>query len=136
MVNVIPGRRAANTIALIAISLSAQNREAPWSGVLRNDAGAPVAEATIRLAPGAAHLSATTDREGRFSFPAVAPGDYSISVEWRGATATYSARTQLPDIARRSWCSAPTAYSRSGWTRSMRPPVASGSPERRFPVFR
>jgi Carboxypeptidase regulatory-like domain len=97
MVNVIPGCRAAITIALIAISLSAQNREAPWSGVLRNDAGAPVAEATIRLAAGAAHLSATTDREGRFSFPAVAPGDYSISVESRGATATYSARTQLPD---------------------------------------
>src|SRR5450759_2834218 len=95
--NVVPRRPVAITIALFAISLSAQNREAPWLGVLRNDAGAPVAEATIRLSAGAVHLSATTGRDGRFSFPAVAPGDYSISVELRGATTTYPARTQLPD---------------------------------------
>ncbi len=87
----------AAAVAAALFQLSAQNSNAPWSGVLRNEAGGPVAEATVRIAAGAAQLSAATDREGRFRFPSVAPGSYWVSVETGRTSAASSAPAQLPD---------------------------------------
>src|ERR1035438_3947378 len=83
--------------AILTLPAWPQTNEKPWSGVLRNDAGAVIAGATVRLSAGDKQASAATDREGRFSFPAVAPGDYAIAVESQGKTATHSGRIQLPD---------------------------------------
>src|ERR1022692_2820631 len=88
---------AAIAAAILTLPAWPQANEKPWSGVLRNDAGAVIAGATVRLSAGDKQASATTDRDGRFSFPAVAPGDYAIAVESQGRTATHSGRIQLPD---------------------------------------
>ena len=87
----------AAALVAAAIALIAQNREAPWSGVVRNQSGVAVAGAAVRLSAGAARLSAATDRDGRFRFSSIAPGAYWISVEARGVTATCAAPAQLPD---------------------------------------
>ena len=78
--------------AILTLPAPAQTNARPWSGVLRNDAGAAVASAVVKLSSGDQHASATTDREGRFSFPAVTPGDYAIAVESQGKTTTHSGR--------------------------------------------
>jgi hypothetical protein len=84
-------------LALAAVAWSTQNKEAPWAGVIRNAAGTPIAEATVRLSAGAAHFEAATGRDGQFRFPSLAPGDYWISVQSGGLTATSSKPVQLPD---------------------------------------
>lgn len=84
-------------LAVAVIALGAQDAEAPWSGVLRNHAGEPLAGADVRLSARGVQLSASTGRDGLFLFPNVAPATYSISVQSGGITATCSTRVQLPD---------------------------------------
>jgi hypothetical protein len=50
------------------------------------------------LTAGSTHLSATTDKKGRFGFRAVPSGEYSLAIECRGTTANYAKRLQLPDL--------------------------------------
>ena len=55
-----------------------------WSGVLRNGAGAPVGDATIRMKlEGGVNYSARTGCGGEFAFPEIAAGSYELSVEDR-----------------------------------------------------
>jgi hypothetical protein len=88
---------AALAIALFALSLRAQTKEGPWAGVLRDESGAAIASAHIRLIAGSMHLAAATDKDGHFSFSAIPAGEYSLAIDVRGATALYPARLQLPD---------------------------------------
>lgn len=91
--------RRPTVVALLASTfiLNAQTKEGPWSGVLRDESGTTISAGILRLAAGSAHLSATTDQEGRFIFPAIPPGEYSLTIESRGATANYATRLRLPD---------------------------------------
>ncbi len=82
---------------LFALILSAQTKEGSWSGVLRDQSGAAITNAVLRLSAGSTHLSATTDQEGHFSFRAIPSGEYSLAIESRGAAAKYATRLQLPD---------------------------------------
>ncbi len=63
-----------------------------WTGVLRDDAGHPVASATIKLhsPTGKLDYAATTAADGDFTFTQILAGDYELSVSeagkvWRAA---------------------------------------------------
>lgn len=71
----------------------------PWSGTLRDRAGKPIAGAVLRLQAEPTRLTAKTTPDGRFTFPAIAPGEYSISVEYQSKTATYARKLQFPGTA-------------------------------------
>ena len=56
-----------------------------WKGVLRNDAGAPIAGATVRLFEHG-DLASTTRADGGFEFCNITPGDYALVVEAAGVS--------------------------------------------------
>ena len=91
------GRHAGLALVLWALVLSAQPKEGPWSGVLRDESGAAIASAVLRLTAGSTRLAATTDQEGHFSFRAIPSGEYWLAIESRGTTTTYATRLELPD---------------------------------------
>ena len=68
----------------------------PWTGTLRDGEGKAVAGAIVRLQSGDAVATAQTGSDGRFTFPALTAGEYSITVEYQGKTAAYIRKTQLP----------------------------------------
>jgi hypothetical protein len=79
------------------VSAPAQSPEAkPWSGTLRDEAGQPIAGAVVRLQADSTHVTAKTAPDGRFTVPAITPGEYSISVEYQGKTAGLPHKMQLP----------------------------------------
>ena len=86
------------SVALAACALAAgEQREAkPWTGVLRDSQREALAGATVRVESGNLHLTATTAKDGRFAFPALTPGDYTITAEYNGATAACTRPVQLP----------------------------------------
>ena len=94
-------RKVDSTILLVILAACAlapaqpQNTK-PWTGILRDTAGKPIAGAEVHLQSGKATSSTKTEPTGRFTFPAVTPGEYSISVEHNGTTAIYSRKVQLP----------------------------------------
>ena len=92
-----PARHAAFALVLLSLILNAQTKEDAWSGVVRNESGAAVADAVVRLTAGPTRLAATTDKDGHFRFRAIPTGEYSLAIESRGATANYATRLQLPD---------------------------------------
>ncbi|MFZ1941899.1 MAG: TonB-dependent receptor [Terracidiphilus sp.] len=55
-----------------------------WQGTLRDAAGSPIAQATIRLAHEGAETQAVTGADGSFRFPELVPGQYQLTVEARG----------------------------------------------------
>ncbi|HTR65286.1 MAG TPA: carboxypeptidase-like regulatory domain-containing protein [Terriglobales bacterium] len=61
---------------------------ASWSGVLRDGAGNPAGNATVRLHPtsGTRDYTAKTSARGEFSFSGVEAGEYEISVSTGGET--------------------------------------------------
>ena len=88
--------RALIAIVLAACLPAAPQDTKPWSGILRDSAGAAIPSATVNLKSGTALSTAKTDTSGRFTFPAVTPGEYSISVEHNGTTALYAKKSNLP----------------------------------------
>jgi hypothetical protein len=72
---------------LAAASLAVASA-ASWSGVLRDDAGKPVGEATVRLRAisGDRNYAARTSANGRFALTGMVAGDYRLSVERDGKT--------------------------------------------------
>lgn len=64
--------------------------------MVRDSHGAPAAGATVRLESGGRRDTATAGIDGRFAFAALAPGEYSIAVEYKGATAACAQRVELP----------------------------------------
>jgi hypothetical protein len=68
----------------------------PWTGTLRDGIGQAIAGAVVRLQLADALATAKTAQDGRFTFPTVTAGEYSISVEYQGKTSTYIRKIQLP----------------------------------------
>ena len=87
-------------VAIIALTacglIFGQENTKPWSGVLRDGGGNPIAAATVRLQSAVTTATATTAQDGRFKFPALAAGEYTISVEYKSKTASLSGKQQLP----------------------------------------
>ena len=84
-------------LLLSASALPAEVQEGSWLGVLRDDSGVAVAGAVLRLSSGSLQLTATSDKQGRFSFRVVPPGEYSLSIAPPGVSVTYATNLPLPD---------------------------------------
>jgi hypothetical protein len=86
--------------AAMAVPILAAEDRLPadaWKGMLRDAHGAAIAGAVVRMQSGGTKAAATTRSDGQFVFATLPAGEYSVSVEYRGATVTCSQRVQLPD---------------------------------------
>ncbi len=87
----------ATVLLLACCAMPAQQPEPkPWTGTLRDATGKPIATATIHLHSDKTQFTAATDSTGRFTFPAPAPGEYSLWVDYNRTTANYSGKIQIP----------------------------------------
>ena len=80
--------------SLMALGLAtAQERDKEvFAGILLGGGGEPAAGAVVHLRSGKDDLSATTTNVGKFTFPLMAAGDYSVTVEYKGVTASTTVR--------------------------------------------
>ncbi|HLZ49996.1 MAG TPA: TonB-dependent receptor [Candidatus Acidoferrum sp.] len=86
----------------IFFALAASAGPSPsWTGVLHDKAGNRIAGATIHLhaISGDHDYSARTALNGEFSFSAIAPGNYELSVTVAGATTKASASLSVTDTS-------------------------------------
>ena len=72
--------------------LPAQQSASPqptWSGIVRNDAGQPLAgvAVTVRTAQNKKH-TAVSDPDGQFAIPGLLPGEYTVTAQLPGGPAT------------------------------------------------
>ena len=77
-----------------------------WHGVLRNTAGAPIPDATVRLAGPTSSAEARTAADGSFHLSALPAGQYRLSVRAEGRSVDYaqpvsieSATAEIPAVA-------------------------------------
>ena len=86
-----PSGTAIVAFLLLSLTLPAQQPTAPvtWQGALHDAAGAPIAQATIRLANNASSAQSTTAPDGSFHLAPLSPGQYRLSVETRGRKFAY-----------------------------------------------
>src|SRR5690348_14929793 len=86
---------------LWAIFTSATPSPPSWTGILHDKTGNIIAGATIYLhaTSGDHDYSARTSFKGEFSFSAIAPGHYELSVTVAGATAKASASLNVTDTS-------------------------------------
>jgi hypothetical protein len=73
-------------LSLLAVSFSAQTITATRTGAVHDPQGAavPAAALTVTSVETAQTRAATSDSEGRYSVPFLAPGTYSLSVTAKG----------------------------------------------------
>ena len=78
--------RAVAALLLVASAAFAQVGDAEISGVVTDPSGAPVAAAKLSLTneDSGVNWTALADNEGRYRFPALAPGRYSLKTEAPG----------------------------------------------------
>ncbi|MFN7993576.1 MAG: TonB-dependent receptor [Bryobacteraceae bacterium] len=67
-----------------------------FTGILRDGPGNPIGGTAVHLRSAQTDLTASTTADGRFTFPVVAPGTYTISVEVSGVTVECPERVTLP----------------------------------------
>jgi hypothetical protein len=79
----------------LAAPLFAQTQTAVvWHGLLRNSAGAPIADAEVKLA-GAATSVAHTGTDGSFALAALPAGQYKLTIAVEGKTAAFAQEIRL-----------------------------------------
>src|ERR1700729_1448317 len=84
---------------VFATPLLAQDQAAfGWHGLLRNSAGAPIADAKVKLT-GAATAEGSTAPDGAFTLPALPPGKYKLTVEAEGRKVAYPQTIDLTPAA-------------------------------------
>jgi len=83
-------------VAATAIGAGEPGDQRPWTAVLYDVRGAAVAGATVRIQQGGRRAEAHTAADGRFTFEAVRPGEYLVTVEWNGKTAASARAIHLP----------------------------------------
>src|SRR5690348_4374753 len=99
------GRIRMGRVLCLAVLWAAVTSAAPspasWIGVLHDKTGTAIAGATIHLhaTTGDHDYSARTSFKGEFSFSAIAPGNYELSVTVAGATAKASASLNVTDTS-------------------------------------
>ena len=77
-------------------SAAAQSELKPWTGLLRDDHHQPISGAVVHLESGGRRETATTAKDGTFTFAALAPAEYTVAVEYQGVTAVCPQKVQLP----------------------------------------
>ena len=68
----------------------------PFAGILRDEHHQPIAGAIVRLQSPAHRETATTAKDGAFTFAVLPPAQYTVSVEYQGVTTTCPQPVQLP----------------------------------------
>ncbi len=88
-------------VLLLVVPIAGALSGASWSGVLRDGAGKPVAEATVQLHSsfGGRTYSAEITANGKFAFTGIAAGSYQVSVQTAGKTWRASAAVEIQDAA-------------------------------------
>ena len=83
--------------AIAAPLLAAEDQPSggSWKGALRDAHGAAIAGAVVRVQSAGTKAAATTGSDGQFAFAALAVGEYSVSVDYQGSTATCSQPVRL-----------------------------------------
>jgi hypothetical protein len=89
---------AVTALAACALASAQPQDTKPWTGILLDGSGNPIPGAVVRLLRRDAVVNAKTAQDGRFTFPALTAGEYSISVEYQGTTANATRRVQLPTV--------------------------------------
>src|SRR5579863_9272130 len=69
--------------------LAQQQASFGWRGLLRDSAGAPIADAKVKLT-GAATAEANTGTDGSFTLSALRGGQYRLAIVAEGKTAAYA----------------------------------------------
>jgi hypothetical protein len=82
-------------VALCALSAAEQRKARPWTATLRDSQGVAIAGATVRVESGSVKAAARTGPDGRFTFPALEPGTYTIRAERDGEMARTPHPVQL-----------------------------------------
>src|SRR4051812_43351055 len=72
------------SLAFAFTAAARQTTGHPWSGTLTNAESRPLVAARVQLRSVSADLQATTDENGIFRFPSVAPGTYTLRVSLQG----------------------------------------------------
>ncbi len=92
--------RLGPVVAIVAIafagSAAQQPVARPWTGIVRDSHHRPVAGAILRLESAGHQLTATTAEDGAFTFPSLAPADYTLAVEFPGVKAALPRPVSLP----------------------------------------
>lgn len=78
-------------------TLHAGETDKTWAGVLRDQYGAAIAGAEVRLASATTRATSPTGPDGRFTFAVVTPGEYSITAAYRGREAACPNPLRMPD---------------------------------------
>jgi hypothetical protein len=71
-------------IALISTAALAQQKTGTVKGTLTDDSGGVIPAATVSLAGNGAAQTARTQADGTYTFPGLAPGDYTLSLSFPG----------------------------------------------------
>lgn len=71
-------------ILVTGVALMGQTPLAAWHGVLQDERAQPIKGATVVLEAGKEQLKATTSADGSYSFSAVPPSGYNLSVDRKG----------------------------------------------------
>src|ERR1022692_447432 len=98
MLSTPPPGRAGVFLSLVACALAygAQDPGTSWNGMLRDGSGGAIAGAVLSVRSGGAQFTATSAKGGQFAFPALPPGEYSITAVRDGATAACARTLRLP----------------------------------------
>jgi len=81
---------------LLAGSAAAQEQRGSIEGIVKDTSGAVLPGVTVEArSMGGAVVTATTDSDGAFRFPAVAPGDYEVTASLTGFTPQKFERVQV-----------------------------------------
>src|SRR5437667_4377641 len=91
--------KAGLVLSLLAALLPEAFSTAPaaWTGLLRDAAGKPVPDATVKLSSvaGGQVYTATTSAAGTFTFTGIAAGEYDLSATTRNETSKDPAPPQI-----------------------------------------
>jgi hypothetical protein len=86
---------AAGAAAVCALALG-QPQATTWTGRVCDSSGKPIAGAVVRLESERGTFRAISGTDGGFTFPALGPGEYAISVENNHTIAAAGHKMQLP----------------------------------------
>ena len=84
---------------LTSAVLTSQTPAATWQGILEDERAQPIPDATVLLELGTTQLKAVTAADGTYSFTAVPPDTYSLSLQIKGQLFHSLAVIKLPSTA-------------------------------------